>query len=45
MSKTLKITVQLSDELQQSITVLSATSGGEFASTDEINALFARHGA
>lgn len=79
MSKPLKITVELSDGLKQSITDLSAASGqslevitqdalqhyvdwrleqqddlteaiaaadrGEFASADEVNALFARHGA
>lgn len=79
MSKTLKITIQLSDDLNESVADLSATSGqsletitqdalkhyinwraeqlsdlqealaaadrGEFASADEVHALFARHGA
>jgi predicted transcriptional regulator len=79
MSKTLKITVQLSEDLDKSIADLSATSGapieaitedalkhyvdwraaqlsdlkeaiaaadrGEFATDDEVKALFARHGA
>ena len=79
MSKPLKITVGLNDDLKQSVVDLSAASGqslevitqdalrhyvdwrveqqsdlaeaiaaadrGEFASADEVNALFARHGA
>lgn len=79
MSKPLKITVELNDDLKQSVVNLSATSGrsleaitqdalqhyvhwraeqqsdlaeaiaaadrGEFASADEVNALFTRHGA